>query len=206
MELFKTSKILILSVMLLSSITVAAQDATLAAYKQSYIQEEKSEYAAAVASIKSIYTADSYEANLRLGWLCYLAGQLSESITYYGLATSLKPYALEPRFGMAYPAYALGKMDEVKAQYIKILEIDPQNTLANYRMGLIFYYAGSYDKAELYFEKVVNLYPFDHDSLLMFAWSKLKLQKYKEAKVLFTKVLMNTPDDASALEGLSYIK
>jgi len=40
----------------------------------------------------------------------------------------------------------------------------------------------------------------------MFAWTNLKLGKTREAQVLFNKVLMLSPDDKSALEGLSLIK
>jgi len=53
---------------------------------------------------------------------------------------------------------------------------------------------------------VVNLYPFGYDGLLMFAWTNLKAGKLREAKILFNKVLMYSPGDKSALEGLSYIK
>ncbi|WP_246255531.1 tetratricopeptide repeat protein [Cyclobacterium plantarum] len=73
-------------------------------------------------------------------------------------------------------------------------------------MGLIYYNQGIYDKADPYLEKVVNLYPFDYDGLILLAWNKLNLQKTREASVLFQKVLMNNPDDKSALEGLKLIK
>jgi hypothetical protein len=52
----------------------------------------------------------------------------------------------------------------------------------------------------------VNLYPFDHDALLMYAWTNLKLGKLREAEVLFQKVIMNNPNDESAQEGLKMIK
>lgn len=206
MEIFKTGRILILSLLMLMGLGTRAQEAVIKAYQESYTLEKSGEYAKAIEKIKSIYTEDSYEANLRLGWLNYQSGQLYESVSFYNKAITLKPYAIEPRFGMAYPAYALGKIDEVISLYTKILEIDPQNTVANYRMGLIYYYKANYEKAESYFEKVINLFPFDYDSLLMYAWTKLKQQKYREAKVLFTKVLMNKPGDESALEGLNSIK
>jgi tetratricopeptide (TPR) repeat protein len=73
-------------------------------------------------------------------------------------------------------------------------------------MGMIYYGKQEYAKAEKYFEKVVNLYPFDYDSNIMFAWTNLKLGRYREAQVLFNKVLMLRPDDQSALEGLGLIK
>jgi Flp pilus assembly protein TadD len=40
----------------------------------------------------------------------------------------------------------------------------------------------------------------------MFAWTNYKLGKYREAKLLFQKVLLLSPDDASAKEGLNLIK
>jgi hypothetical protein len=40
----------------------------------------------------------------------------------------------------------------------------------------------------------------------MFAWTNYKLGKYKEAKILFQKLLLLSPDDSSAKEGLSLIK
>ena len=73
-------------------------------------------------------------------------------------------------------------------------------------MGSIYYGRRDFAKAEKYLEKVVNLYPFDYDSMVLFAWTNLKLGKLREAQVLFNKVLLNKPRDASALEGLSLIK
>ncbi|HSA04943.1 MAG TPA: tetratricopeptide repeat protein, partial [Tenuifilaceae bacterium] len=63
-----------------------------------------------------------------------------------------------------------------------------------------------YKQAYTYFEKVVNLYPWDHDSVLMFAWTNYMLGKTREAKILFHKALLYNPDDASAKEGLGLIK
>ena len=107
---------------------------------------------------------------------------------------------------MAYPLSAQAKWNELIVLYNKILEIDPQNTLVNYRMGLIYYNRQEYEKADGYLERVINLYPFDYDTIILLAWNKVALQKYREAKVLFNKALMHSPDDASATEGLKLIK
>jgi Flp pilus assembly protein TadD len=63
-----------------------------------------------------------------------------------------------------------------------------------------------YEAASKHFEKVVNLYPFDYQNSVMLAWTYLRLGKNNEAKILFNKVLMVSPNDASALEGLALIK
>ena len=56
------------------------------------------------------------------------------------------------------------------------------------------------------FEKVVNLYPFDYDSIHMLAWTKFKLGQLGEAKQLFAKALRIRPGDESATEGYNLIK
>ncbi len=176
------------------------------AFSQSYELEENGEYAAAVDKLKKVYAEDSYEINLRLGWLNYSLGNFTEASAYYERAVALSPYAIEARFGYVYPLSALGNWGVVKTQYEKILEIDPMNTLANYRMGMIYYGSEDYQTALKFFEKVVNLYPFDYDGTIMYAWTNFKLGKLREAEVLFRKALLIRPGDESAREGLQYLK
>jgi len=175
-------------------------------FEKSYFYEYSGEYQKAIDLLKGVYLADSYEINLRLGWISYMAGFFTESTAYYQKAMEMKPLSIEAKFGFVYPASALGNWEQVKKQYNDILTIDPQNTIANYRMGSIYYGNEDYTNAMKYFEKVVNLYPFDHDALLMYAWTNFKLGKLREAEVLFNKVIMNKPNDESALEGLNMIK
>ncbi|MEI7661593.1 MAG: tetratricopeptide repeat protein [Bacteroidota bacterium] len=176
------------------------------AFARSQEYEGRGNYTDAISSMKTIYQEDSYEINLRLGWVTYLNGSFTESAAYYQKAIKLKPYAIEPKFGYVYPASALGNWDMVVSQYNDILVIDPQNTLANYRMGSIYYGRKDFTKAEKYLEKVINLYPFDYDSMILYAWTNFKLGKLREAQVMFNKVLLHKPKDTSALEGLGLIK
>lgn len=192
--------------MILAIQLVHAQDATQAAFEQSYAQEKTGNYKAAAQSILSVYNAKSYECNLRLGYLHYMNGTYTEAITYYKVAIDLMPYAIEPRLGYVYPAAALGKWDDVVTQYQAILKIDPKNSSVNYKLGVIYYNRKKYTQAYSLLEKVVNLYPFDYDGLIMFAWTNYRLGKLQQAKLLFKKVLLLSPNDKSALEGLSLIK
>jgi tetratricopeptide (TPR) repeat protein len=178
----------------------------LVAFENSYSMEAKADYSRAIKTLKDVYQENSYEINLRLGWLHYLSGLYMESTSFYQKAMKLKPYAIEPKFGLVLPSSALGNWTQVISEYQEILKIDPQNTIANYRMGSIYYGKQDYIKAEKYLEKVVNLYPFDYDANLLYGWTNLKLGKLREAKVMFNKVLLNKPKDTSALEGLSLIK
>jgi len=90
--------------------------------------------------------------------------------------------------------------------YQQILKIDPQNTTANYWLGVIFYNSKDYNSANRLFEKVVNLYPLDYDSVIMLAWTKLYLGKTAEAKLMFNHALVLRANDSSAFEGLKLIK
>ncbi len=186
---------------------VSAQDAAMQeAFNNSYTLEYKGEYANAAEAMKKGYDEKSYECNLRAGWLNYEAGLYTESQNYYKKAVVLKPNSLEAKFGYIYPTAALGNMDQVIVQYNKILELDPQNTTANYRMGLYYYDKKDFQSAYKFLDKVVNLYPFGYDALLMYAWANYQLGKTKEAKILFKKALLLSPTSKSALEGLSLIK
>lgn len=176
------------------------------AFSTSYQHETKAEYSKAIDVLKKVYDEKSYEINLRLGWLTYMSGLFTESTTYYQKAIKLMPVSIEAKLGFVNPAAGLGNWEQVKTQYLEILKIDPKNYTANYRMGLILYGKKNYASAIKYFEVLSNLYPFDYDALIMYAWCNYFLQKTREAKVLFNKALMNRPNDASALEGLSLIK
>ena len=209
MEIIKANRIFLMVFLFLStSLIVSSQsfDEIKEAFSESYKYETEGKYTDAIEELKKVHQEDNYPINLRLGWLNYSNGNFTEAISYYNKAIRLKPYSIEPRFGLVYPASAVGNWNQVKEQYVKILEIDPNNTVANYRMGMIFYGNEDFETAFVYFQKVVNLYPFDYDSLLMYAWTNFKLGKLREAEVLFKQVLLYDTTNESAMEGLSLIK
>jgi tetratricopeptide (TPR) repeat protein len=202
MEILKRLSIALM--LTLTGVVAHAQDysKSIDGFQNSYLHEASGNLADAILDLKRIYDENSYEINLRLGWLTYSSGLFSDAQSYYNKAIALKPFAVEPRFGVVMPQSAMGNWTAVISQYEKILEIMPNNTVAMHRLGLIYYGQKDYLKAEKYFEKVVNLYPFDYDALVMYAWTNFQLKKYREAKVLFNKALMNTPTGSSAMEGI----
>jgi tetratricopeptide (TPR) repeat protein len=204
----KIIAIAIVAFIMMAKTTYAQDNATalLDAFSSSYTLEKSGDYTKAAEALKKVYDEKSYELNLRLGWLTYMGGNFTEGCAYYQKAIALMPYGIEARFGYINSAAALGNWDAVITQYQEILKTDPQNTTANYKLGNIYYGKAKYSEALPYFEKVVNLYPFDYDSLLMYAWTSYRLGKLREAKVLFNKALLNRPKDASATEGLGLIK
>lgn len=207
MEILKIVKVTFLAAFLmLFALQNQAQNHVVKAFEDSYTLEAKGEISQAIGKMKEVYSESSYEINLRLGWLNYQNGQFDESKGNYQRALTLMPYSEEARFGLVLPTVALGQWQSVINIYNKVLENSPNNTKANYRLGLIYYGRKEYQRAFGYFKKVVDLYPFDYDGVIIFAWTNYKLGKLREAEILFNKALMLLPNDASAIEGLSMIK
>jgi tetratricopeptide (TPR) repeat protein len=206
MEILKR-QIITIAIMLFSFSAFAQSDAVVQkAFKDSYTQEYNKLYGEAIATITKVFDANSYEINLRLGWLNYLNKNYTQSVALYQKAVALKPYAVEAKLGLVKPLSVLESWDKVLQTYEDILKVDAQNYTANYWAGVIQYNRKKYEQASKLFEKVVNLYPFDYDGNHMLAWTYLNMGKNNDAKTLFNKALLNRPADASCLEGLSKIK
>ena len=203
----KLSHVFIASIITVISFNASAQNKELqAAFSKSFDSEYAKKYDAAIASINSVYSANSYEVNLRLGWLNYSAGKYKESLPFYQKAIELMPAATEPKWAIINPYTKLENWNEIEKVYFAILKLDPKNSNANYYLGLLYYYRKDYLSAKKHFDISLNLYPFDYNNMLMSAWTNYFLGNKNEAVILFNKTLMYSPNDKSALEGLSLIK
>jgi tetratricopeptide (TPR) repeat protein len=193
--------------MLLIALSLFGQDdAMQKAFVTSYQEEATGNYFGARNALISVYTAENYELNLRLGWLHYLLKDYTGSTGYYRKAMDLKPFSIEAKFGAVQPLAAMEKWNEVLMQYQEILKIDGMNSQANYWLANLYYNRREYKNAIPFLEKIVNLYPFDHSGTLLLAWSYLQNGQTADAKILFGKVLLMQPGDTSALDGLKRIK
>ena len=207
----KTTLILFITVLLFASqafaqYSPAPGDDIRDAFKESYKHEKSGKMIKAINVLKKVYSTNSYEINLRLGYLSNLTKQYQESIYYYSTAIGLMPMSIEARMGLANPVAAVEDWTTLENNYNDILKIDPNNSQVNYNLGMMFYYRADYNGALKYIEKTANMYPFDYYSVLMLGWTNLKLGRTREAEILFNKVLLIAPDDTSALEGLGILK
>lgn len=207
MELLKKITLIIILMVLGNEVFSQTNQAILqAAFSKSYENEKNGDFIGSMEPLKKVYDESSYELNLRLGWLNYNAGLFDQSVIFYSRAQVLKPYAEESRFGLILPLAALGKWTEVIRIYNAILEVNPNNSVALYRLGLVYFGRKDYYKANALFNKVVDLYPFGYDGLLMLGWTSFYLGNTNQAKVLFNKVNLFSPGDKSANEGLNLLK
>lgn len=184
----------------------AQNDKVLTAYAASLDLEKAGNYKGAIATMTTVYDSTDYELNLKMGYLHYYGGTYAESSKYYKKAIDILPKSVEARMGLVYASSMQEKWDEVKTQYKAILKIDPNNSFVNYNMGLIYYNSKEYTQAYKHFEKVCKLYPFDYANMLMFAWCNIQLHRKEEAVIWFRKVLLLSPYDKSALEGLKLVQ
>jgi tetratricopeptide (TPR) repeat protein len=205
MEILKK---LLLFILLVGTQLLNAQDqkTTLDAFSKSYTLEAGKKYNEAIEVLKALNASENYPVQLRLGWLLYSAKRYDESVASYKKAAELMPASIEPLLAIVNPLAAQKKWEEVEKNHLNILKIDPKNSLTNFRLGQIYYNRKEYSKAEKYFSTSLNLYPFDYDSMLMSGWNCYFLGKYSEAKELFNRVLLYSPLDTSAKEGLGLIK
>lgn len=206
MENLRKNILFISLIFLCNSLLAQKQSMRESAFYKSYEAENSAKYTQAINELKKVYNANEYFDNIRLGWLYYLTKDYNQSIAFYTTAIRLKPYSIEARFGIVKPYSATEQWEKVKGQYREIIKIDPQNTIANYWLGVIYYNQQNYQNALKLFEKIVNIYPLDYDSVIMLAWTKLNLGVMNEAKLLFYHALLLRPKDESALLGLKLIK
>jgi len=205
MEILKKSFALLL-LFGIQFVNAQDQNTVQEAFNKSYVLESGKKYNEAIEALKSINAINNYPIQIRLGWLTYSAKRYNESVIAYKKAAELMPASVEALLGAVNPLVAQNKWEEVEQTYLAILKNDPKNSSINFRLGQIYYNRKEYSKAEKYFSTALNLYPFDYDSMLMSGWNYYFLGKYSEAKELFNRVLLYSPKNTSALEGIGLIK
>jgi tetratricopeptide (TPR) repeat protein len=200
MDILKHRLLIILFFLLVQQAT--AQTSVLKAFEKSYTMEAAQKYTEAITTLKAVYEVNSYELNLRLGWLYYLAADYKTSIIYYKKATEIYPLSIEAKLGYVYPLSAVYSWDEVIVQYKSILKMNSYNSQVNYSLGLIYYYRKDYTAAKQYLDLAITSYPFDYDIVVLSGWNNLMLGKTEESKKLFNRALLLKPNDTSATDGL----
>jgi len=199
---FLNKKTGITALLLLFTVSISAQVAASQIFAESYRYESSGDYEKAIGELNSVNGYD-YHKSLRLGWLYYLSKNYETSKKFYRQAVKVEPQAVEALLGLCYPLEAQKNSDELEKVYKQILALDKMNSKVNYALGNIYYYRKDFQQAEVYFDKVQHMYPFDYYSTLMSGWTKYFLGKKNEAKRLFNNVLIISPSDQSAKDGLN---
>jgi len=178
---------------------IIAQSEQSKAFSDSYQFEYNKEYAQAISAMDKIYDANSYEINLRLGWLTYTTGDYFKSQTYYKNAIKINPNSIEAKLGYAYPTGALENWEDIIKTYNNILVLDPNHYTINSRMASIYYYRKSFEKANVYAKKISEQYPFDYTNNLLLGKINVSLGNITLAKLFLNKALLYNPSSSEVL-------
>ncbi len=190
-------KLIIVLASILLSLSLSAQQTSETAFSKSYSFEYETQYAKAITALTDLHS-DSYQINLRLGWLYYLSKDYVKSEQYYRKAVVAEPSSIEARFGLVLPLSTVGNWNSVLATYLEIVKLDPNNSSANYRIASIYYARKDYANAKVYVAKVLKFYPFDYDSNLLTGKILMAQAKNADAKKYFTKALEYNPQSEEA--------
>lgn len=193
--------IILLAVGLTFSNPLQAQNNAELAFSKSYSFEYDTQYTRAI-EVMTALNSDAYEVSLRLGWLYYLNKDYQKSETFYKKAVTAEPASVEARFGLVLPLAALGNWNAVLGHYLDILRIDPNNSIANYRIGYIYYSRKDYTAAMTYLQKVIRMYPFDYDSNLLAGKVLVAQGNTVEARKHFIKAVEYNPQSEEAKAAL----
>ncbi len=180
---------------------LGAQSSSELAFSKSYSFEYDTQYTKAIEAMTAL-NSDAYEVSLRIGWLYYLSKDYVKSEGFYKKAIASEPSSVEARFGIVLPLAALGNWNAVLGHYLDILKIDPNNSIANYRTGYIYYSRKDYANAMIYTGKVIKMYPFDYDSNLLAGKVMMAQAKNAEAKKYFNKAIEYNPQSEEAKAAL----
>lgn len=178
-----------------------AQQSADVAFSKSYAFEYETQYSKAINSLTELHS-DSYQINLRLGWLYYLSKDYVRSEQCYRKAVSAEPSSIEARFGLVLPISTVGNWNSVLLVYLEIVKLDPNNSIANYRLASIYNTRKDYLNATTFVSRVLKLYPFDYDSNLLFGKILMAQAKNPEAKLHFSKALEYNPQSEEAKTAL----
>lgn len=182
------------------------EDKVVSAFSKSYEYEYGYNYAKAIESLNAVYVPESYELNLRLGWLWYMNADYVKSQSYYKKAASMESSSIEARMGYINATAVLENWDDVLNMYKEVLKIDPNHSTANYRLAYIYFVRKDFNSAIIYAKKAASLYPFDYDTNILAAKLYVSLGQVTDAKKHYRRALCYSPISQEAIEAMKNLK
>ncbi|MEJ2540247.1 MAG: hypothetical protein P8188_09785, partial [Gemmatimonadota bacterium] len=174
------------------------------AYARSFTYERTQAYDDAIRALAPVYDAvpNGYTVNLRMGWLFYLNGNYSNSITHYEVAEAAAPGALEPRLGHLLPLLAQERWADAEALGYQVVSADHFSYYGNLRLAIALRMQGKLDAAYQVALKMITAYPTDVLHLVEFARIVDARGDAPEAARLFREILILDPENEAARQYL----
>jgi tetratricopeptide (TPR) repeat protein len=174
-------------------------------WAESYRLEALTQYDSAATALAPIIKANPRHefAILRQGWLNYLRGAHNESIRDYQKALDINPASLDARLGLMLPLIAQQRWREVASHANKVLAVAPWNYYAHVRLMISEEGERKWDTLAKHAAKVSQHYPSDATVLVYLARANVWMQKDKEARRAYERVLERVPNHIEALQYLN---
>ncbi len=154
---------------------------------------------------------DSYTAHFFLGKIHTIKKNPDYAEKEFLQSLKINPDLVESRFELI-EIYKAEESERSKPDvriiqlYKKILEIEPSNITALLELPLYYYDHNEKAKANEIFIKIGKKYSGSHEFYIKAAREFIKTKQYREASIIFTKLLKGDPGDSNLhyLAGISY--
>jgi predicted negative regulator of RcsB-dependent stress response len=154
---------------------------------------------------KSWSNEDAWTA-YRIGEACYHLGKKDEANEFYTRASALAPFNLDFESKLGINLLDLGKKEESAKVFDFILSQDAEYASAYNNRGRIYFYAGNFKQAAVFYSKALSLDP----DLLSAMKNQVDLfneqKQYDGAKEVLLKILSRHPGDKDAILLLQKMK
>jgi len=175
-------------------------------YRRSYAAEARGDVEGALEPLERLGPAGAgYVAQLRKGWLLYLAGRHAPAAEHYLRAAALEPAAVEPRLGAMLPLMALRRWKDAERLGEEVLALAPNDFLATSRLAWVHYNQAQWAEAEALYRRALAAYPASAEMLAGLGWTLLKQGRHREARTALEAALAFAPDHQVARDGLAAI-
>lgn len=133
-------------------------------YRQAQSKAATGDLAGAIANLKRILAVEPDNALIYndLGVMNYQAGNMEDALDCYEQALSMAPeHSLFQKNLADFYMMEQGRVEDAMKLYVKVLEKDPQDLECLLACGLVCISTHQYDDARVFFEKVLDLEPWN---------------------------------------------
>lgn len=164
------------------------------------IYQEKGEIELAIKNFEKAleFKPDFFEVNYELGKIYYSMNDFKNASKYLTKASSIHTDDVEVLNLTAETYKKVGHSDDAVILFEKILELEPNNSFANAKIGEIYFQRLDYSKAIQYFEDSIQI-TYDENVALMLAKSYFEINNYPSALDVIREILAVNKDNKKAL-------
>lgn len=175
------------------------------AWQRSYTLEAAGQYIAAAEAIEPILkqTPSNEFAELRSGWLHYLAANYSRSISHYQTALKINNLSIDAMLGISLPLMAQSRWREASRYLNDVIKQSKWNYYAHTRLMTCEENMKKWQELKKHTEEVLLRYPSDATVLVYMARAQAKTNEGEKAKETYKKVLQRYPTHLEATKFLA---